>query len=168
MMRFSKSSGYAIHALSCLGMEEADSCMIRDVARHVGIGSASLAKMVAHLTSHGLVVTKRGYRGGITLARPPESITLLQVVEAIENKEWMGACPFGLQDCPAHGQCPAHLPWNKLRCALHSLLANTTLADVIKATLQPRTRGVRVSPPSEQNSTFCICPEAVGQASSHR
>lgn len=167
-MRFSKSSGYAIHALSCLGMEEADSCMIRDVARHVGIGSASLAKMVAHLTSHGLVVTKRGYRGGITLARPPESITLLQVVEAIENKEWMGACPFGLQDCPAHGQCPAHLPWNKLRCALHSLLANTTLADVMKATPPPKTRDASVSPPPKPNAAFYIRPEAIGLASPER
>ena len=167
-MQFSKSSGYAIHALTFLGMEGDDSCLIRDVARHVGIGSASLAKLTTYLTSHGLVVAKRGYRGGITLARPPETITLLQVVEAIENKEWMGACPFGLQDCPSQGQCPAHLPWNKLRSTLHDLLANTTLADFMKATPPPETRGANVSSASAQNSTFHFCPESIELASQHR
>jgi Rrf2 family protein len=168
MIQFSKSSGYAIHALSYLGMEGEDSCLIRDVARHTGIGSATLAKLVTHLTSHGLVVARRGCRGGIALARPPASITLLQVVEAIENKEWMGACPFGLHGCPAHGQCPAHQPWQKLRSAVHSLLASTTLADVIKKTAPSESRVTSAASESAQNSTFYICPETIGPASAHR
>ena len=168
MIQLSKSSGYAIHALSYLGMEGVDSCLIRDVARHVGIGSATLAKLVTHLNSNGLVVAKRGYRGGIALTRPPASITLLEIVEAIENKEWMGTCPFGLQDCPAHGRCPAHQPWQKMRSALHSLLAGTTLADVMKKSPPPETRVASVSSAAAQNSTFFICPETTGSASPRR
>jgi DNA-binding IscR family transcriptional regulator len=93
---------------------------------------------------------------------------LLQVVEAIENKEWMGACPFGLQDCPAHGQCPAHQPWQKLRRALHSLLANTTLAEVMKKTAPSETRVTSAASASAQNTTFYICPDTIGLASAHR
>ena len=46
-----------------------DYCMIREIAEHLRIGNASVAKLLAQLTSHGLVHTKRGYRGGISLAR---------------------------------------------------------------------------------------------------
>ena len=147
-------------------MAEGDSCMIREVARQIGIGGASLAKVVVQLTKQGLVSTKRGCRGGITLARPPETITLLQVVKAFENEEWIGACPFGLPECPAQGQCPAHLPWNHLRHTLQSLLANTTVADVMRAMPPPPKEGeMRMSRTSERRPVFCSLPEAAASAS---
>jgi Rrf2 family iron-sulfur cluster assembly transcriptional regulator len=160
MMQLSKTSGYAIHALSRLAMSGDDSCMIREVAQHIGIGSASLAKLLTQLTSHGLVHTKRGYRGGITIARAPESITLLEVVEAVEEKQWIGNCPFGLQNCPTGCQCPAHGPWQALREQMHDLLARTTVADIMRATPTYKKQISKSSTtPSARSSTFFVFPD---------
>jgi Rrf2 family transcriptional regulator, iron-sulfur cluster assembly transcription factor len=160
MMQLSKTSGYAIHALSRLAMAGDDSCMIREVAQHIGIGSASLAKLLTQLTSHGLVHTKRGYHGGITIARSPESITLLEVVEAMEEKQWIGDCPFGLQNCPTNCQCPAHEPWKIMREQLHNLLARTTVADIMRSTLQNKKQPSKsAATAAGRTSTFFVFPD---------
>ena len=159
-MQLPKTVGYAIHALSRLGMAGDDYCMIREVAEHIGIGSASVAKLMAQLTSHGLVNTKRGYRGGISLARSPESISLLEVVEAVEEERWIPECPFGLQSCPAGHACPAHEPWHAMREQLHGLLSKTTVADIIRATPRRDKWSPSGAPGSSPpNSTFFVFPQ---------
>jgi Rrf2 family protein len=161
MMHFTKPVGYAIHALSRLGMAGEDYCMIRDVAKHIGIGNASVAKLLAQLTSHGLVYPKRGYRGGISLARSPETITLLEVVEAVDERKWIGECPFGLQHCPAAFHCPAHEPWKAMCEEMQKLLAKTTVADIIRATPPHDRQQPPANPPAPlpRGSTFFVFPE---------
>jgi Rrf2 family protein len=136
-----------------------DYCMIREIAEHVCIGSASVAKLLAQLTSHGLVTTKRGYRGGVSLARPPETITLLEIVEAVEERRWISGCPFGLHNCPAGFRCPAHEPWKAMCEQLHGLLVKTTVADIMRATpphnQQPPPNSTTVA---ALNSTFFVFP----------
>lgn len=131
-MHLSKTAGYAIHALSCIESVGCQPRFIRDIAECTGIHKPYLAKIVNQLAHRGLVNAKRGYRGGITLARPPEEVTLLQIVEAVEGDHWISSCMFGLQTCPANHECPAHAAWQRIREQIEALLRDTTLADVIR------------------------------------
>jgi Rrf2 family protein len=73
----------------------------------------------------------RGKRGGILLARPPEEVTLLQISEAVEARQWLGRCLLGLVTCSDERACPVHYFWKDARQQIESTLRYTTLADVI-------------------------------------
>jgi Rrf2 family protein len=138
MMNVSKTAGYAIHAMSCIGNSRTPMRFVRDIARKTGLQKPYLAKIINHLAHDGLVVAKRGYRGGIALARPPGDISLLEIVKAVDGEAWAGPCLFGLEKCPAQGHCPAHARWNEIRGQITTVLSATTLADMMKTSPAPK------------------------------
>jgi Rrf2 family protein len=133
MMCLSQTAGYAIHALGYLADHSHGLCLIRDIAKKTQIPKPYLAKIINQLAREGLVSAKRGYRGGIFLARPPAEISLLQVVEAIEGKGWIGECMLGLDDCHAQHVCPTHDIWRRIREEVADALRRSTLSDVINS-----------------------------------
>jgi len=78
------------------------SALLKDVARHEGISEKYLGQIIIPLKSAGLVVSQRGAHGGYSLARPPDAITVKDVVEAIEG----AIAPVPCVD-PAAGASPA-------------------------------------------------------------
>jgi Rrf2 family protein len=138
MLHYSKTAGYAIHALSCIGAGLPNPSLIRDIAKRTKIQKPYLAKIINELTHHGLIKAKRGCQGGVILARSPEKITLFQIMEAVE-KPGAASCLFGLSTCPViKTKCPAHTRWNQLRNEIEELARNTTLSQMIAATPQPK------------------------------
>ena len=135
MMNFSHSTGYAIQALACLGAGEDGGrlCVIKDVAECSGVPAPYLARVMSRLARHGIVIAKRGYRGGIALARPAREITTLEIVEAMEGKEWAGECMFNIQRCGTDCPCPTQRFWNDIRQRMEDKLRSLTLADFVAA-----------------------------------
>jgi Rrf2 family protein len=88
MMHLSKTVGYAVHALSCLERAEGQPLFVQAIAERTGLKKPYLARIVNRLVHAGLITSKRGYRGGIVLARPTDQIALAEVVEAIEGSDW--------------------------------------------------------------------------------
>lgn len=131
MISLSHTVGYAIHALSYLRVCGEPARMIHEVAELAGIPQAYLAKIVARLASKQIVASKRGRKGGICLKRPAETITLLDIVVAIDGEQWISDCLLGLDDCHIRGVCPTKLEWNGVRDHIKHMLRQTTLADVI-------------------------------------
>jgi Rrf2 family protein len=131
MLCLSQTTGYAVRALICLDQRRDRACLIRDVAHCAGIPKPYLARIINDLTYKGLVTAKRGYQGGITLARPARDISLLQVVEAIEGTDWIAPCLLGLNDCTDHKTCPTHVFWQGVCKQLKDIMGRTTLADVM-------------------------------------
>jgi Rrf2 family protein len=142
MLHYSKTAGYAIHALSCIGAGLPNPSLIRDIAKRTKIQKPYLAKILNELTYHGLIKAKRGCQGGVTLTRPPEKISLYQIMEAVENPG-EADCVFGLSTCPANKKCPAHKRWNELRREIEQVLRNTKLSQMIEATPRPKNGAAR-------------------------
>jgi len=136
-MCLSQTTGYTVHALACLHAGSGQPRTIHDIADCTGIHKPYLAKILNQLSQRGLVSTKRGYRGGIALSRPPEKITLLEIVEAVEGPKWLGPCLLGLDDCAARRVCPTHNVWASVQRQIIDVLRRTTLADVIECVSQP-------------------------------
>lgn len=78
------------------------------VARVQGISPTFLGKIVQSLAKAGILATRRGVGGGISLAKPIEDFTLLQVIEAIEGPLWINDCLQSPDRCALVGTCPAY------------------------------------------------------------
>lgn len=127
----SQTTGYAIEAMACLAASEAKSMMVREVAAKTGIAQAYLAKVVQRLVVAGVVDSKRGYRGGISLSRPPGEISIREIDEAVEIHRPPDRCMLGMTDCSEERACPAHDYWKKTRESMRARLTALTLADIV-------------------------------------
>lgn len=139
-MSLSQTTGYAIEALAHLSSPGGPSLLLRQVARRAAVPYAYLAKRMPDLVSAGLVVSRRGSRGGLVLAREPEAITLLQISEAVEARRWLDGCLLGLTACSDETACPVHEFWKPVRSRIEKTLRTTTLADVIAHKLELATQ----------------------------
>lgn len=131
MLCLAKTTGYAIEALTHLDPPNGQPSSLRVIARRAHVPYAYLAKRMPELVAAGLVRSVRGKRGGILLARPAGEITLLQISEAVEARQWLGRCLLGLATCSDERACPVHKFWKDSRQQIESTLRWTTLADVI-------------------------------------
>lgn len=110
-MQITRQADYAVRAvvyLAQLGPNQKASTS--QIAEEKEIPLSFLAKIIAQLSVAGLLQTMRGARGGVTLARPPEEITLLEVVEAIDGPIMLNECVNGSFDCN-QDDCPIHSIW---------------------------------------------------------
>lgn len=148
MMTLSTTTSYAIQALAILASPDCQRTMISLVARGAGVPAPYLAKIMKRLNDAGIVVSKRGIKGGIWLARPAESITLLEVMTAVDGPEYLDGCLLGREFCGDERACPTHAFWKPVREKIRAELKAHTLADVVafnatgkgsvRATLEPR------------------------------
>jgi Rrf2 family transcriptional regulator, iron-sulfur cluster assembly transcription factor len=103
---------------------------IRVVAEKLNISFHFLTKVLQILTQEGLMLSYRGPNGGIALARPPSSITLADIITAIDGHELFTECLLGLPGCGKAAHCPAHEQWMAMRNKLLSICKATTLQEL--------------------------------------
>ena len=98
------------------------------IAQQRKLSQAIVAKVLTSLSQIGLVSGSPGPGGGYTLARPPHSITLQEVVSPFDRLENVLVCPFGEGWCGTGPQCPLHSQLDSLRQQITYFLQQTTLA----------------------------------------
>ena len=91
-MRLTSFTDFALRALMRLAGEPARSFATNEIAAEFGISRNHLAKVVRDLAEGGFISTQRGAGGGFTLARPPQAITLGEVVRALEDRHALVEC----------------------------------------------------------------------------
>jgi len=129
MFRLSKLTDYSVVVLSRLcidGAVQTSPC----IAAATGIPEPTVAKVLKTLTTHGLVTSTRGARGGYRLERAPTDISIAEVISAIDGPIALTACVDGGL-CSSGHHCPMHGAWNKVNHAIRSALTSITLADMI-------------------------------------
>jgi Rrf2 family protein len=83
----------------------------QEVAGICLVPRAIVRRVVTRLTRAGILTSTRGSGGGISLARPPVQITLLDVVEAMEGPPALNICVREPTICPLMEQCTVHNAW---------------------------------------------------------
>lgn len=129
MLGLSQTCGYAILALSCLHECGGRWVLARDIARCTGVPLPYLSKLLHSLVRCGLVVAKRGYRGGFALARPPANISMMDIAEAVDGEQAVPRCLLGLAECSPERACPTHQFWQRERERIMAELRRLTLAE---------------------------------------
>jgi len=130
VLTLSKTSGYAISALSRLSGPGGGWSLAKDLASSTGVPRPYLSSILHTLARNGLIRAKRGYRGGFALAAPAEQISVFQVVEAIDGPAWRGSCLLGLTECSDERACPTHAFWKAERNRIERYLRSMSLAQV--------------------------------------
>ncbi|MBD2869971.1 RrF2 family transcriptional regulator [Paenibacillus arenilitoris] len=92
-MQFSKSTGYALHALIHLAhAERGQNVGIRDLSSMLGVSESYLSKIMSKLRQDGVVRAVTGVNGGYELARPAAQITFLEVIQVVEGRQNLFEC----------------------------------------------------------------------------
>ncbi len=132
MFGLSQTAGYAIRALSCLESARCADKSIGGVAACSGIPRPYLSKIARRLSAAGVLVSRRGRRGGLSLGRPPERISLYEVAEIFEGECFFDECLLGHGHCAEDPDCPLHAFWKPARARIREALRACSLADVIR------------------------------------
>jgi len=130
-MQITRQADYAVRAVLYLAQLGPDQrAATSQIAERQQIPPSFLAKIVSQLSVAGLLQTSRGARGGVSLARPPELISILEVVEAIDGPILLNECvsPNGL--CTFSDDCPMKPLWCDTQAELVQRLKTATFKNL--------------------------------------
>lgn len=131
-MKFTKATEYAILAVTYLaeksGKEPVD---LDEIAKKRKIPKSFLAKIAQILTRAGIVRSHRGLKGGFSLARPANSITVRRIIEEVEGPIALEKCIANPRECFQSRGCALTKIWKKAQDKLVEVLDATTLEDLV-------------------------------------
>jgi Rrf2 family protein len=130
-MQITRQADYAVRAvyyLTQLGSE--NRAATSQIAKEQHIPPSFLAKIISQLSVAGLLHTSRGARGGVSLAREPEEISLLDVVEAIDGPIVLNECVADEGSCTFTQECPMRPIWCDAQKHLVGKLESTSFLDL--------------------------------------
>jgi len=129
----SKSGIHAVRALILLAeLPEGTYAGAVSIAERIDAPKNYLGKILQQLSRDGLLVSQKGLGGGFRLARAAAQISLLDIVEPIEQiNRWTG-CILGGESCSDDNPCPIHNHWKDVKDAYLRLLQETTIADLAR------------------------------------
>lgn len=140
MAHLGSSVEYGLHCLLWLVGSASEPVSSRDLAELQGISPSFVAKIFPRLEKAGIVASSEGVRGGYRLARTPDQITVLDVVDAIEGKkplftcqEIRGQCAVFGGNAPSwstSGVCAIHAAMLRAEKSMREELSRTTLANL--------------------------------------
>jgi Rrf2 family protein len=141
-MEISRRTDYGVRVILDLAtLSDETRASTQEIADRQSIPAPFLAKIISQLSLSGLVTTFRGAGGGVSLARPPAEISLLQVIEALDGPVRLNRCVIEPSACPRDKVCPVHHVWAKAQVDLADLLSSTTfdqlVAEAYPANLNP-------------------------------
>lgn len=124
MLAITSKSPYAVRALSELARRGSSQPVpIGEIARARDIPPQFLEGLFATLRRAGILQSQRGVKGGYLFGRPPEQVTVLEVVELLEG------------DLAADAQASG-APWVEAAEAMRGVLRQTTIAEVAESEKQ--------------------------------
>ena len=131
-MQITRQADYAVRAvlhLARVGNKERSATST--IAKEQNIPPSFLAKIISQLSIAGLLHTSRGARGGVTLAREPGEITLLEVVEAIDGPIQLNECVGNDGACTFDEDCPIKPVWCDAQDELVNRLKSTNFQQML-------------------------------------
>jgi Rrf2 family protein len=135
-MEISRRTDYGVRVILDLASQSGEvRASTQEIADRQSIPAPFLAKIISQLSLSGLVTTFRGAGGGVSLARPPSEISLLQVIEALDGPVRLNRCVIEPSACPRDEFCPVHHVWAKAQVDLTDLLGSTTFDQLVDGPL---------------------------------
>jgi FeS assembly SUF system regulator len=131
MLRISKITDYGSLLMSQMAREPGRVHSASELAILLGLGQPTVSKILKALARHGLLVAVRGLHGGYSLARPPEDISVADIVDALEEQ------PFGLTQCSAAAgvceretDCSVRVSWHTISAIVRRALEDVSVASM--------------------------------------
>lgn len=133
-LQLTRGGEYGIRAMAYLaGRAPGEVCSLHEVGGEQSIPESFLAKIFQNLARAGLVISRRGARGGFVLARPAEDISIADVLEAIDGPVALNICVLQPEACENCSRCGVHHVWVHAQERMMEVLREASLADVARA-----------------------------------
>jgi len=133
-MKLSTQSRYGVRAIFDIAYNSAHSpAQIQDIFRRQRIPPRYLEQIFQRLKKKGFLESKRGPRGGYTLKKNPEQITVGQIIRAVESTSKIVFCTeleVGRKKCPTFDKCVTRHIWKGAQDLIFNYFDSVTIADL--------------------------------------
>jgi FeS assembly SUF system regulator len=130
MLRLSKRADYALMAMKHLAIHPDASASAREIAAQYDIPIELMAKVLQRLARSRLLTSHQGTRGGYTLSRSTDQISVADIIEAIDGPLTVTACSTDDEQCGQFSKCNIRDPLWRIKDRIVSALATCTLAEI--------------------------------------
>jgi len=135
MLRLTKKADYSLIALKHFAhrqRESAESVSAKEVAENCGIPLPLLSKLLQKLGKAGFLVSEYGTNGGYRLARDSKSISMLDVIRAIDGPVVLANCFSENVFCGHSGRCTVRRPLKRIHEGILRLLDSVSIEDLLE------------------------------------
>lgn len=128
----SKTAEYALRAVACLAAGSGSPLAADPIAEQTKVPRRYLTRVLQDLAGAGLVKSRPGPGGGYELTRSTDTLTILDVVNAVAPLERIRSCPLGLKSHTS--LCPLHAELDKAYAATEAAFAGVTIRQLLEST----------------------------------
>jgi FeS assembly SUF system regulator len=134
LIRLSKLADYGIVIMTTLARRRGGHPNAAEIAAEAHIPQPMASKILKALARGGLLVSQRGVKGGYALARPAATISVADVITALDGPIALTACiEDGPGECGIEALCPARANWQRINDAIRGALDGITVAEMAGA-----------------------------------
>lgn len=130
---FSKGCEYALRGLMYFPTEPDIFVRVEQISKEAHIPEHFTRKMFQMLVQKEILIAVPGPNGGYKLARSPEKISLLEIIDIIDGVEAMNECVLGLSICDDQSPCAVHGIWSEAKKNLIPKFREESVADLLKS-----------------------------------
>jgi len=135
---FSRQCEYAIRGVLFLALKRpGEWTSIKDLTDRLEVPYYFLGKILQGLVSKGMLQSQRGPKGGFTLARPADTITLQEIIVAIDGPDFAEKCVLGFPDCSGKNPCAVHDKWGRIREEIVAMTVTKNVAQMARDMKKP-------------------------------
>ena len=129
---FSKACEYGIRAVIYIWSQNGrgKKLGIKDICKEIDAPEFFTAKILQSLAKQGIISSAKGPNGGFYVEKAQESLTLMDLVVAIDGDQLFTGCGLGLRQCSEATPCPIHSDFKVIREGLSQMLRNKKLVDL--------------------------------------
>ncbi|MCX6149540.1 MAG: Rrf2 family transcriptional regulator [Ignavibacteriales bacterium] len=130
-MQLTMTGEYALRAIVYICSKPNGSIFqISEISTSNGIPESFLRKIIPQLNKSGIIQSQRGIGGGISLRKPAELLTPLEIIESVEGKISLNKCLISSDFCSNDKWCSVHTLWSEAQNKLKEMLSGKTMAQL--------------------------------------
>ena len=127
-MILNKTTRYALTVLGFMATRDEEKYSAEYLYEQLSIPKRYLRRLLTDLSRLGFISSAKGRNGGFVFAMPPEEISILRIINSLEEPDAMDKCILGFSCCIVVKPCAMHDQWVEARSKMSNTLTNTSLA----------------------------------------
>lgn len=127
MLKITKLTDYGVMIMSHFARWPDETRSAGEIAQQLGIADPTVGKVLKILTRGGLLVSQRGVKGGYRLPRPPQEISLLEIMDAMEGEVALTECSAREGVCTLERSCSIRGSWVDINRQVRGVLSGISL-----------------------------------------
>jgi Rrf2 family protein len=130
MLQIRRETDYAIRCIYYLAGKDNRVIMADEISREMKMPRSFIAKILQKLSRAGVVASTVGVKGGFSLSRSPQRISLYDVIVAIEGPIALNRCTVDEASCSLSKTCKIHPIWMNVRRELERVLKESNFQEI--------------------------------------